>query len=76
LAEMVIIWGVAALVLRSGQHMPLVRKVNDITWFVGGLGSFGFAVAGLVADAQRLTAFVAALVAILAFFICGIQFLV
>jgi hypothetical protein len=74
LAEIVIMWGAAAIVQTSEQqqHMRLIRNVVDDTWILGGLSSLGFAVAGLVADSHRMTAFVAVIVAIVAFSICGL----
>jgi hypothetical protein len=57
-------------------HMPLVRKVVDITYLVGALGSFEIAVAALVADSPRRTAFFALIAAIVAFSVCGLQMLV
>ena len=74
LAEMLIMWGDITLAHKYGVH-PILN-VNSATWLLGGLGSFGFAVAGLVADSHRLTAFFAVIAAIMAFFICGLQMLV
>jgi len=76
LAEILVIYGAVVIVQTSQQpHMPLVRKVVDITYLVGGLGSFGFAVAGLVADSHRRAAFFALIAAIVAFLVCGLQML-
>ena len=76
LAEILVIYGVVVIVQTSQQpHMPLVRKVVDITYLGGGLGSFGFAVAGVVADSHRRTAVVALIAAIVAFLVCGLQML-
>jgi len=77
LVEIVIMWGDVALVQTpSRQTMHLLLNVNTWAWLLGGLGSLGFAVAGLVADSHRMTAFVAVIVAVAAFFICGLQMLV
>ncbi|MGA3350197.1 MAG: hypothetical protein ABSC33_14320 [Candidatus Sulfotelmatobacter sp.] len=46
------------------------------TWLVGGLGSLGFAVAGLVADSRRMTALIALIVTMATFVVCGLQMLV
>ena len=77
LAEIVIMWGDVVL-FRSAdnQTMRMLLHVNSITWFMGGLCSFGFAIAGLVADAHRSTAFVALMMSIVAFLVCGLQMLV
>jgi hypothetical protein len=70
-------WGDVALVQQPDRHtMRLLVSVNSATWLIGGLGSLGFAVAGLVADSHRLTAFVAVFVTVAAFLICGLQMLV
>ena len=77
LAEILVIYGAVVIVQTSQRpHMPLVRKVVDITYLVGGFGSFGFAVAGLVADSHRRAAFFALIAAIVAFLVCGLQMLV
>ena len=77
LAEILVIYGVVVIVQTSQQpHMPLLRKVVDIAYLVGGLGSFGFAVAGLVADSHRRAAVFALIAAIVAFLVCGLQMLV
>jgi hypothetical protein len=78
LAETLIVYGAAVLVQTSRQPhaSPLLLKVAITTWLLGGLGSFGFAVAGLVADSRRMTAFVAMIVTIAVFFVCGLQMLV
>jgi hypothetical protein len=75
-AEILVIYGAVVIVQTSQQpHMPLLRKVVDIAYLVGGLGSLGFAVAGLVADSHRRTAFFALIAAIVAFLVCGLQML-
>jgi hypothetical protein len=78
LAEMLIIYGAAVLVHTSTQPhaSPLILRVASITWLVGGLGSLGFAVAGLSADSHRMTAFIALIVTIATFMVCGLQMLV
>jgi hypothetical protein len=70
-------WGdVAIFKTADNQMVRVLLQVNSTTWLIGGICSFGFAVAGLVADSHRLTAFVALLAAVVAFFICGLQMLV
>lgn len=77
LAEIAAI-GIAILVVRSSIHQDVTRiqSVAADAWFLGGVGSLGCAVAGLVADAKRFTAFLAIILTLLAFVICGTQFLV
>lgn len=77
LAEILVIYG-AVVIGQTSQKplMPLVRKVVDITYLIGGLGSFGFAVAGLVADSHRRSAAFALIAAIVASLVCGLQMLV
>jgi hypothetical protein len=78
LVETIIVYGGVVLVQTSKQpHAPpFVVSVASTAWLVGGLGSFGFAVAGLVADSRRTTAIVAMIATIAAFFVCGLQMLV
>ncbi len=78
LAETFIVYGGVVLVLTSKQpHAPpLIVSVASTAWLLGGLGSFGFAVAGFVADSHRMTAFVALIVTIATFLVCGLQMLV
>jgi hypothetical protein len=77
LAEMAAI-GAAILVVQSSSHHDITRiqSVASDAWLLGGIGSLGFAVAGLVADAKRLTAFLAIILTVLTFVVCGTQFLV
>jgi hypothetical protein len=75
-AEIIIIWGAIGLFQMPGEHNALIfSKVTSITLLAGMLGSFGFAVAGLVSDSHRPTAFVAIVMAGVAFFICGVPLL-
>jgi hypothetical protein len=78
LAEVSLIYGIVAWVLASNQPhiLPSIRKVVDGAFLLGGLGSLGFAVAGLLADPHRLTALIAIFVATLALVVCGLQMLV
>jgi hypothetical protein len=77
LAEIVAI-GAAILVIESPSHHNITRiqSVAADAWLLGGIGSLGFAVAGLVADAKRFTAFLAIILTVLTFVVCGTQFLV
>jgi hypothetical protein len=76
-AQIVIIWSPLALFQISGRHPTfLIVNLSSTTWLIGGLGSFGFAVAGLTADSQRMTALVALVGAIVTFVICGLPMLV
>ncbi len=77
LAEIAAI-GAAVAIVQSLNHHNIARIQNltaDV-WLLGGIGALGFAVAGLVADAKRLTAFLATIFTVLIFFACGTQFLV
>jgi hypothetical protein len=77
LAEILVIYGAVVIVQMSQQtRMSPLRKLVDIAYLVGGLGSFGFAVAGLVADSHRRAAFFALIATIGAFLVCGLQILV
>ena len=73
LAELVVIWGAVVLVQLPGQHdMVLIVKVTTTAWLLGGLCSFGFAVAGLVADSDRMVGVIAAAATVVTFFLCGL----
>ncbi len=77
LAEILIMGGVLVSVQMSKQPpTPRLVRLTDTTWLMGGLGSFGFAVAGLVADSDRRTAFFALIAAIVVSLICGIPLMV
>lgn len=77
LAEIAAI-GIAILVVRSSSHHDItkIQSVAADAWLLGGIGSLGFAVAGLVADANRLVSFMAIILTVLTFVVCGTQFLV
>ena len=77
LAEIAAI-GAAILVVQSSSHHDITRiqSVASGAWLLGGIGSLGFAVAGLVADAERFTAFLGIILTVLTFVVCGTQFLV
>jgi hypothetical protein len=66
----------AVVVVQSSNRHDIVRiqSLAADAWLLGGIGSLGFAVAGLVADANRLTAFLASIFTVLAFVACGTQF--
>ena len=77
LAEILVIGGTLVF-LQTSKQPPTHRmvKLTDFTWLIGGLGSFGFAVAALVADSDRRTAFFTMIVAIVAAAICGFPLMV
>jgi hypothetical protein len=77
LAEIAAI-GIAIFVVQSSSHhdIPRIQSLAADAWLLGGIGSLGFAVAGLVADANRFSAFLAILLTVLTFAVCGTQFLV
>ncbi|HTZ83316.1 MAG TPA: hypothetical protein VMB66_09010 [Candidatus Acidoferrales bacterium] len=70
--------GTAILFVRSSSHHDItkVQSLASDAWLLGGIGSLGFAVAGLVADAKRFTAILAIVLTVLTFVVCGTQFLV
>lgn len=78
LVETLITYGAAVLVQISKQPeaSSLILSIVSTAFLIGGLGSFGFAIAGLFADSQRLTAFIALFVAVITFVVCGLQNLV
>lgn len=78
LTELLIIYSAVAWILVSNpQHISHpIRSVVDFAFLIGGLGSLGFAVAGLVADSYRLVSLIAVVVTILTFIVCGFQMLV
>jgi uncharacterized membrane protein len=75
LAEIAAI-GTAIFVVQSSSHrdIPRIQSLAADAWLLGGIGSLGFAVAGLVADARKLTAFVAIILTIFTFLLSGILF--
>jgi hypothetical protein len=76
-AEIVVIWVPLILAQKSGHHLtPLVMNISGTAWLIGGLGSLGFAVAGLAADSSRVTALIAIIVTVVTFLICGLPMLV
>ena len=70
--------GTAILVVRLSSQPEIARIQSAAAgaWLLGALSSLGFAVAGLVADSNRLTAFIAIIFTVLTFVGCGTQFLV
>lgn len=77
LAE-ILMMGIALFrIQRSHQPpTPQVLSIIDTTWLIGGLGSFGFAVAAIVADFDRKVAIFALWVSIVVSLICGIPLMV
>jgi hypothetical protein len=77
LAEILIMGGTLVLIQRSKlPPTPQMVRLVDTVWLVGGLGSFGFAVAALVADPDRRTAFFTLIVAIVVGLVCGFPLMV
>lgn|SRR5208282_185651 len=77
LGEIVITLVAVVLVHLPVRHnMLLIVKVTTTTWLVGGLCSFLFAVAGLVADSDRMIGVVAIAATIVTFLVCGLQMIV
>lgn len=77
LAEIIIMGGIVVLVQMSRQPpTALILRLTDTTWLIGGFGSFGFAVAGLVADSDRRTALSMVIVSIVTSLICGVPLMV
>ncbi|MGO9862748.1 MAG: hypothetical protein ACLPLR_03970 [Terriglobales bacterium] len=75
--ELAVIWGSFALVQTPGRHnLHFFLKLSSIAFMAGTLGSFAFAIAGLVADSHRMTVFVATVAALMTFFICGLPLLI
>jgi len=73
LAEVIIIgWALASALKSQQPPAPHIVRLTDTTWLVGGLGSFGLAVAGLVADYDRKTAVFALITTIVISLICGV----
>jgi hypothetical protein len=72
LVEVLVIGGVLVSIQMSKQPpTPHLVGLTDTTWLMSGLGSFGFAVVGLVADSDRRMAFFALIVATVVSLICG-----
>lgn len=70
--------GTAVAIVQSSNHHDIARiqSLAADAWLLDGAGSLVFAVAGQVADANRLTAFLATIFTVLTFVACGTQFLV
>lgn len=78
LVEVCVVYGaVTSIVLRNLHRTPpQLAHLASSAWLLGTFSAFAFAIAGLVADSQRLTALVAVVLAIVTFLICGLQMLV
>jgi hypothetical protein len=78
LLEVIIVYGGVALIVGMKlQHTPpRLLHVASIAWLLGTFFSFSFAIAGLIADAQRLASFVALVMAMATFLVCGLQMIV
>jgi len=77
LIETAVIWGGVDLIqmMVGPSHMRMTVKLAEATWLFAGPTSFAAAIAGLVADSYRLTAFFALVVSVLAFMFCGLRML-
>ena len=64
--------------VQISKQPPTPHIVNqiDTAWLLGGLTSFGFAVAALVADSDRRAAIFAMIVAVMVSLICGVPLMV
>jgi len=73
-----IIMGWAYFSVQVSKNPPTPHIVNqiDTAWLLGGLTSFGFAVAALVADSDRRAAIFAMIVAVMVCLICGVPIMV
>jgi hypothetical protein len=72
------IMGCAFVSVQLSKQPPTPHIVNqiDTAWLLGGLTSFGFAVAALVADSDRRAAIFAMIVAVMVSLICGVPLMV
>jgi len=71
------IMGCALVAVRMSKQPPTyIPNLTDTTWLVGGLTSFGFAVAALAADSDRRTAICAVIVSIVVSLICAVPIMV
>jgi hypothetical protein len=73
--EIVLVWGAAAAAPARGQHAVLLKLIS-LTWILGSLGAITFAIIALVIDRPRQVGALSLIVALAAFFFCGLQMLV
>lgn len=73
--EIIIVWGAVAFVQLQGQHAVLVTLAS-IAWLCGGVTSIMSAIAALIIDPRREIGAMVMIVAVVAFLICGLPFLV
>ncbi len=57
-------------------HRTLVVKLTSWAWLIGGLGSFGVALIGIIVDSRRWTAIWALVLSVLISLFCGLPLLV
>ena len=75
--EIFIIWVGVDLILTSGHdRVLLASRVAGSTRLLAGFGSISAAIVGIVIDSDRRMALAAVVVAIAAFFFCGLRMLV
>jgi hypothetical protein len=69
-------WAFVSVQMSKQPPTPHIENQIDTAWLVGGLASFGFAVAALVADSDRKVAIFAMIVAVMVCLICGVPIMV
>jgi low temperature requirement protein LtrA len=74
--EMAIFLSLAILAHMPGDHETVVKKVSAFTYLLGIPGSLVFAIVGLFADARRMTALIALIVALACSYLWTLQVLV
>ena len=72
----IMIWAFVSVQMSKQPATPHPVNQIDTAWLVGGLISFGFAVAALVADSDRRAAIIAMIVAVMVSLICGVPLMV
>ena len=56
-------------------HPTLVARLGAVSWVLGFLGSFGFAVAGVITDTRKLTALISVIISLGTLAICTLTML-
>jgi hypothetical protein len=69
-------WAYVSVQMAKTPPTPHIVHQIDTAWLLGGLTSFGFAVAALVADSDRRSAILAMIVAVMVGLICGVPLMV
>jgi hypothetical protein len=70
----ILVVGCVVVSVQISKHdaTPGIERLAGVAWLVGGIGSFGFAVVGLVSDSDRRTALLALVAAIVVFLVSGL----